>query len=47
MILFIQGLVQCRSVVPEEIDRQERLIRNIDYINMCMFRKTRLCYCKI
>jgi len=43
IILFILGLVQCRSIV----DPQKRLLRNIDYINMCMFRKTRLCDCKI
>jgi len=45
--IFILGLVQCRSALPQLDDRQERSLRNIDYISMCMFRKTRLCDCKI
>ena len=40
-------LVQSRSVLTETNDREQRSLRNIDYINMCMFRKTRLCDCKI
>ncbi len=44
-IFFFLGLIQCRSTLPQTIDREKRSIRNIDYINMCMFRKTRLCDC--
>jgi len=47
IILFILGLVQCQSTLSQTIDRPRRLLRNIDYINMCIFRKTRLCDCKI
>ena len=43
---FVSGDVQCRSVLTEPNDRPSRSLRNLDYINMCMFRKTRLCDCK-
>ncbi len=44
---FILDLVQCRSTLPETMNQEKRLLRNMDYINMCMFRKTRLCDCKL
>ncbi|CAF1052907.1 unnamed protein product [Rotaria sordida] len=35
--------VQCQSVLSQRINRLKSSITYIDYINMCMFRKTRLC----
>lgn len=36
-------LVQCRSVFTETMAGQKR---NINYMELCMFRKSRLCDCK-
>ncbi|CAF1184522.1 unnamed protein product [Rotaria sordida] len=35
--------VQCQSVLSQRINRLKSSITYIDYINMCIFRKTRLC----
>ena len=37
----VLALVQCRNISPETVDRSKRSL-----IQMCMFRKTRLCDCK-
>ncbi len=36
------GLVQCRSVFTETMDRHKRSLSHID----CMFKKSRYCDCK-
>jgi len=36
------GLVQCRSVFTETMDRHKRSLSNIN----CMFKKSRYCDCK-
>jgi hypothetical protein len=45
--LLLIGLVQCRSVFTETMDRQKKALSDVNYINLCMFRKSRLCDCKI
>ncbi|CAF1036955.1 unnamed protein product [Adineta steineri] len=36
-------LVQCRSVFTDTVDRDKRSLNNVNYSNLCMFRKSRLC----
>ncbi|CAF1327071.1 unnamed protein product [Adineta ricciae] len=36
-------VVQCRIASTKSLDRQRASFTNIDYINICMFRKSRLC----
>jgi hypothetical protein len=45
MILFL-GLVQCRTVFTETMGRHKRSLNNFNYMNLCAFRKSRLCDCK-
>ncbi|CAF1291119.1 unnamed protein product [Rotaria sp. Silwood1] len=42
-LLLLFQVVQCRSVFPETVDRHKRSLSNINYIDLCMFRKSRLC----
>ncbi|CAF1168460.1 unnamed protein product [Adineta steineri] len=44
LFVLSSSLVQCGNVLPESVKRHKASLKNIDYINMCMFRKSRLCY---
>ncbi|UJR09277.1 hypothetical protein I4U23_013522 [Adineta vaga] len=42
-LLLSVNVVQCRNTLPKSTDHQKTSFRNIDYISICMFRKSRLC----
>ncbi|CAF4911046.1 unnamed protein product [Rotaria sp. Silwood1] len=41
--MFIIDHIECRSALPQNIDRLKSSLKHIDYKNLCMFRKNRLC----
>ncbi|CAF2532198.1 unnamed protein product [Rotaria sp. Silwood2] len=42
-LLVLFQVVQCRSVFPATIDRHTRSLSHVNNIDLCMFRKSRLC----
>lgn len=43
----LSGSMQCRTVLAKtQQPPQNRSLKNVNYVNMCIFRKTRLCDCK-
>ncbi|CAF0832691.1 unnamed protein product [Rotaria sordida] len=42
-LLILFQVVQSRSVFPETVARHKRSLSNVNYMDLCMFRKSRLC----